>query len=222
MIFPYYGFGRGDPPASGPPPQFHHTNETNEPPRKASDWGYCYSPLPRSERHDSNELDLLPRIADSVDPLISSSKTTSRTSKSTKKLWDQFHGGWRTGVALGALGAITVLIINVSLLIWIKAKFHVPNDGAATVFEGSCSQKTQISVWCHLAINVCSTMLLSASNNAMQVLSAPTRADVDKAHRQGLWLDIGVTSIKNLRVVHWQRVTLWVVLALSSIPLHLL
>ena len=134
----------------------------------------------------------------------------------------KFWGGWRTGVALGTVGALTVLAINVSLLIWIKAKYHVPNNGSAIVYEGSCSKKTTISVWCHLAINVCSTILLSASNNAMQVLSAPTRADVDKAHNRGLWMDIGILSIKNLRMVGWKRVTLWAILGSSSLPLHLL
>ncbi|KAL6714604.1 hypothetical protein ACLMJK_008029 [Lecanora helva] len=109
----------------------------------------------------------------------------TKRGKYLPKLW----GGWRTGVALGALCALIVLTINVSILIWVKAKYHVPNSGSAKIFEGSCSKKTKISVWCHLAINVCSTLLLSASNNAMQVLSAPTRANIDKAHarsgRQG-------------------------------------
>jgi len=218
LISPYHGFGRHDPHAAGPPPPIHRTVGL---PSKVSYWKSFFSPLPRSKDHDPHASEPSPQNADSVDLLISPNEITAKSMK-RRKLWDQYHGGWRTGVALGTLGAIVVLIINVCLLIWIKAKYHVPNDGAATVFEGSCSHKTQISVWCHLAINVCSTLLLSASNNAMQVLSAPTRADVDKAHRQGFWLDIGVTSIKNLRVAHWQRVTLWAVLALSSIPLHLL
>ena len=138
------------------------------------------------------------------------------------RVWRKFHGGWRSGVAAGALGAVIVLIINVCLLIWVKAKYHVPDDGSATVFRGSCAQKTKISVWCHLAINVCSTLLLSASNNTMQVLTAPTRADVDHAHGRGFWLDVGIPSMKNLRMVGWKRVTLWAILGLSSIPLHLL
>ncbi len=218
LLSPYYGFGRHDPHASGPPTRIH---EAIEPPRKSRNWKSLIFPLSGPESHRSHPSEPLPRNADSSNPLISSNETTP-DSKGKRKLWHKFHGGWRTGVALGALGAIIVLIINVCLLIWIKAKFHVPNNGSATVFEGSCSQKTKISVWCHLAINICSTLLLSASNNAMQVLSAPTRAEVDKAHRQGFWLDIGIPSMKNLRIAHWQRVTLWTVLLLSSIPLHLL
>ena len=185
-----------------------------------------------------NELGLLatPSIADphtldalfsrAGDPEITETAEAPRKDvpqpKSNNQPFRNFHGGWRTGVALGTLGAFIVLIINISLLIWIKANHHVPNDGVATVYEGSCSKKTSISVWCHLAINVCSTLLLSASNNAMQCLSAPMRADVNSAHSRGMWLDIGIPSIKNLHTVGWRRVTLWAVLGLSSLPLHLL
>ena len=96
------------------------------------------------------------------------------------------------------------------------------NFTIATVFEGDCGKKTKISVWCHLLINACSTLLLSASNNAMPCLSAPTRSNVDNAHASGSWLDIGIPSTRNLRTVGWKRVVLWAVLGLSSLPLHLL
>lgn len=179
------------------------------------------SPFAGFGPHAPHGSEPLPPVRHTVDPLIAPNETRSKLTKKGQ-FWRKFHGGWRTTVALGALGSLIVLIINVCLLIWIKAKYHVPDSGAATVFEGSCPEKTKISVWCHLAINVCSTLLLSASNNAMQVLSAPTRADVDKAHARGFWMDVGIPSIKNLRIVGWRRVMLWGILALSSIPLHLL
>ncbi len=65
-------------------------------------------------------------------------------------------------------------------------------------------------------------MLLGASNYTMQCLSAPTRSEVDKAHSQGIWLDIGVPGVRNLRRISGVRITLWWLLAISSIPLHLL
>lgn len=55
-----------------------------------------------------------------------------------------------------------------------------------------------------------------------QCLSSPTRIEVDKAHAQGRWLDIGIPSIRNVRHLSRQRIKLWVLLALSSLPLHLL
>lgn len=74
----------------------------------------------------------------------------------------------------------------------------------------------------HVLINVLSTLLLSASNYTMQVLSSPRRSDLDMAHKKGQWLDIGILSVRNIRKVDTKRRVLWFVLAVSSIPLHLL
>jgi hypothetical protein len=51
----------------------------------------------------------------------------------------------------------------------------------------------------------------------MQILSAPTRAEVDKAHRKGK-CDIGVPSIRNLFEINKRRACLWLFLGLSSYP----
>lgn len=56
----------------------------------------------------------------------------------------------------------------------------------------------------------------------MQCLSSPTRNEIDNAHAQGVWLDVGVPSLRNLRRLSTTRVVLWYLLAISSIPLHLL
>lgn len=56
----------------------------------------------------------------------------------------------------------------------------------------------------------------------MQCLSSPTRSEIDKAHGQGVWLDVGVPSVRNLRRLSTTRIVLWWLLAVSSVPLHLL
>lgn len=76
-------------------------------------------------------------------------------------------------------------------------------------------------MWPDLAINILSSLLLGASNNCAQLLSSPTRHDIDKAHAKGKWLDIGVPSVRNLGHISGWRVLLWALLFLSSIPLHL-
>ena len=73
----------------------------------------------------------------------------------------------------------------------------------------------------HILINILSTVLLGASNVAMQCLAAPTRAELDKAHEKGTWMHIGVFGLRNVRFMSWGRILLCVVLALSSVPLHL-
>jgi hypothetical protein len=78
----------------------------------------------------------------------------------------------------------------------------------------------------HVFISALSTLLLSASNYTMQILIAPTRSEVDRAHRGEFkgrtWLDIGVLSTTNLAHVGTVRHVLWIVMAISSIPVHLL
>jgi hypothetical protein len=56
----------------------------------------------------------------------------------------------------------------------------------------------------------------------MQVISSPTRQEVDSAHRRSKWLDIGIPSLRNLFWIKKIQVFLWAILAVSSIPLHLL
>ncbi|KAK5135355.1 hypothetical protein LTR08_005297 [Meristemomyces frigidus] len=56
----------------------------------------------------------------------------------------------------------------------------------------------------------------------MQCLCSPTRREVDKAHAKGDWMDIGVASVRNIYKINWRRSLLWGLLALSSVPIHLL
>ena len=55
----------------------------------------------------------------------------------------------------------------------------------------------------------------------MQRLASPTRRELDKAHKKHKWLDIGVPSFRNLFFINKWRSLGWVVLAASSLPLHL-
>lgn len=129
--------------------------------------------------------------------------------------------GYHFGVLWCAGAAALVLIINVILTIWAVAKSGV-QDGLGTLYDGSCKRTASLTFWIHLAINILSTLLLGASNYSMQCLSSPTRSEIDKAHSQGTWLDIGVPSVRNLRRLSRTRIILWWLLAISSIPLHLL
>ncbi|KAF4806682.1 hypothetical protein CGCSCA5_v014141 [Colletotrichum siamense] len=127
---------------------------------------------------------------------------------------------WRTTVSAGAVVASFVLTVNVGVLVWVRHRFGVSN-GIATVFEGSCIESKRDTLWPDLAINIMSTLLLGASNSCAQLLSSPSRRDIDRAHMKGKWLDIGVPSVRNLGHISFWRVCLWALLFLSSIPLHL-
>ncbi|KAI9813664.1 MAG: hypothetical protein M1827_003735 [Pycnora praestabilis] len=137
------------------------------------------------------------------------------------KWWKFGLSGWRFGVASGSLLATIVLVINTILTI-LATSISLNEAGIVTLINGSCSKTKQWGAGLHLLINVLSTALLAASNYTIQCLGAPTRHDVDLAHAKGAWLDIGVPSIRNLRWISWRKLFLMVLLALGSVPLHLL
>ena len=129
--------------------------------------------------------------------------------------------GWQVGVAVSFILVVLVLLLHISILIWIYASLN-PHNGIALAHEGNCSQIEKWSQWIHLLINLLSTLMLGASNYCMQRLSSPTRNDLDRAHAARRWLDIGVPSVRNLRSLDRRRVALWLIIGLSSAPLHLL
>lgn len=116
---------------------------------------------------------------------------------------------------------IAVFVVNLVLTVFAVSKYSIQN-GVGLIYNGNCDTVKQLDQWIHLLINLLSTGLLSASNYCMQLQAAPTRADIDKAHRSNTWLDVGVPSLRNLRYISWWRKSTWGLLALSSVPLHLL
>ena len=138
--------------------------------------------------------------------------------------WKEFwrpQGSWRAGVIWGSIVASVVFTANLSLFLWAE-KRPSTGKGIVTAYEGSCQETKKIALWTALAINLASSLLLGASNHCMQCLSSPTRSEVDKAHAQGRWLDIGIPGVRNLKAMKPLRVVLWICLAFSSLPLHFL
>ncbi|KAK1521497.1 hypothetical protein CPAR01_15020 [Colletotrichum paranaense] len=50
---------------------------------------------------------------------------------------------------------------------------------------------------------------------------APTRPEIDDAHARQQWLEVGVASVRNFWNIIWKKKTFWVLIAASSLPLHL-
>jgi uncharacterized membrane protein len=126
------------------------------------------------------------------------------------------------GILLGIFASAFVLLCNIALVVTGHLRSGYDKDGIATLYAGD---ETAVSWWntfAHIMINALSTVLLSMSNYTMQVLNSPTREELNKAHRRGKWLDIGLLSIHNLRIISRKRAFLCFMLACSSIPLHLL
>lgn len=119
------------------------------------------------------------------------------------------------------IGVITtILAINTGLAIFASVRYG-SRDGVGLVYHGPCATVKALDLWLHLLINLLSTGMLSASNYCMQLLVAPTRRSVDRAHANGRWLDIGAPSLRNFRYLGaWKRAS-WLALGLSSVPIHL-
>ncbi|PKY00531.1 hypothetical protein P168DRAFT_224540, partial [Aspergillus campestris IBT 28561] len=135
---------------------------------------------------------------------------------------------WIKGVLLCAWGCSAILALNVILaIIAIVVAYKRPSYSDrhfeyAELYRGSCSTTNGWTTGMHLVINVLSTALLAASNYSMQCLSAPSRADIDQAHSKRTWLDIGVFSARNLWAMDARRKLLWVILFISSVPVHMM
>jgi hypothetical protein len=133
--------------------------------------------------------------------------------------------GWRFGVISCAASSVLVFSINMSLLIWAETRsgsMSSTNDGKKPLYDGDCEAVRKLNIGAHLLINVLSTLLLGASNYCMQCMSAPTRKEVDEAHSNGSFVDIGVQSLRNMNKISKKRKRLYLFLGLSSLPLHLL
>jgi hypothetical protein len=136
-------------------------------------------------------------------------------------LRDRFRAqkGWRLSVLLGLLIAVFVLITNIAILGWTYSSLEI-KDGSAIAWAGTSNDLKNVSTWTHLAVNILSSLLLAASNNAMQCLVAPTRTEVEKAHASGKWMQIGIPGMHNLSKIGASRVIIWALLLLSSLPVH--
>ena len=117
--------------------------------------------------------------------------------------------------------ACLVLLANVGATVYFKIKWRT-TGGLGTIYRGDCSRSHRLNSNLHIIINVLSTTLLAASNLCMQLLAAPTRREIDKAHGHYVWLDIGVPSLRNLKHISIKRRVVILLLATSSIPLHFL
>lgn len=130
---------------------------------------------------------------------------------------------WQRGIAAAYTASITIGLLNIVwLAVAVSESKEWGESGSRVLFNGDCSRTKTLSTALHLVINVLSTILLGATNYTQQCLAAPSREDIDLAHEKRDWLEIGVSSVRNLSRISKGRVVLLVCLALTSLPLHLL
>ncbi|KAL5597141.1 hypothetical protein FOBRF1_010934 [Fusarium oxysporum] len=94
-------------------------------------------------------------------------------------------------------------------------------DAAWILYQGPCSRSKTINLFLHLLLNVFSTLILASSNYFMQILNAPSRVELDRAHARSGWVNIGAPSMRNFLYLGPVKFTCWLILACSSVPIHL-
>ncbi|KAI0505354.1 hypothetical protein F5B22DRAFT_640008 [Xylaria bambusicola] len=117
--------------------------------------------------------------------------------------------GWKKSARVNC----TILVLlSISMIILSGISLSHGAQTALLLYSGDCNSgnATAINLALHLLINAVSTLV---------VLNSPSREDINRAHSKGAWLDIGVSSIRNtLNLSRFKRC----ILALSSVPIHLL
>ena len=122
--------------------------------------------------------------------------------------------GWRAGVALHGFLALVIFVVG---LVGFIVALVLPkgNGGSVTASEGlpmavifssdssstggaSCSAARPVAWGLRAVLAVFTVALLAGAQYVFQVLSSPTRAEIDEAHMSRRWLDIGVPSIRNV------------------------
>jgi hypothetical protein len=135
-------------------------------------------------------------------------------------LFNEVLNGWRK---TGAIFFVLIWTLTLVLLILFLVSFStVGSFTETTLYVGSCTRSSRNVLILRLFINIVSTAVLTSSNFFLQLLTAPTRDDIDKAHRRARWLDVGIPSLRNLRFVSWFKLALWLLIAITSLPFHLL
>jgi hypothetical protein len=165
----------------------------------------------------TEDIDQLHSLRNGPTKLAYKSASESANDRTTSS---RRFSGWRLRVFQALIAVGIVLCINIITLIVVPT-VNGRDGGVTTLFSGNCRKTKLLNSGIHVLINIFSTTLLAGSNYCMQVLSAPSREELDSAHNQRVYLDIGVPSIRNLREIPRKRIILWALLGLSSIPLHL-
>jgi len=161
---------------------------------------------------------------ENIEPLLKSEQKPNFRSTLQKWRKTPFLSGWRSGIVYSTITSSLILLINIIFLIR-ALRYSIPlsKDGIGTLFEGSCKKVENLGTVLHLVINILGSVLIRASDSTRQFLAAPTRREIDSAHRKGKWLEVGIPSLSNLLPgrIATRRVVLWGVFGLSSLPLHL-
>ncbi|KAK6850939.1 hypothetical protein PG987_000573 [Apiospora arundinis] len=131
--------------------------------------------------------------------------------------------GWRrTGAYNIVLALICGLVLFITFFISWSKQQSSSSLGTTLIHRGRCKDTGTLNTILHFVLNIISTGILSSSNFFMQIVSSPSRPEINIAHTYLKSLDIGLQSVRNLPSLSKFKQACWTLLLLSSLPIHLL
>ncbi|KAH7149681.1 hypothetical protein B0J13DRAFT_312580 [Dactylonectria estremocensis] len=115
--------------------------------------------------------------------------------------------GWRGGVTLNALLALLVFVAAIVCLALAAANGKI-SGGGSSVVDGDVGKVRSANWGIHAVVNVFAIVLIAGANYVVQILTSPTRCEVDIAHEKFNWVDIGIPSLRNLGLISSTRAAL--------------
>lgn len=131
---------------------------------------------------------------------------------------------WKNPVRWCAYANVLVLLVNIAFTVAsveISSRQGLFSFKSVVLSRGSCSKIKQVKTGLHLLINVLGLTLSATSSYCSNIITAPSRKDVDEAHCRRLWLSIGSFSGRNLLKLNLRRKTQWALLIITSIAMQL-
>ena len=137
-------------------------------------------------------------------------------------LWSRLHPSLQQGykLCLGLVAAVWLLCLIFA--IWVGVGHTVGEGFVVALQTGDCSTVSRSNFWIHLLINAVASSIYAVSSYVMQRLAAPTRLDVDNAHRDAAKLKIGSLALTNFSLLSKKKLIVFSLLWCSSLPLHLM
>jgi len=132
--------------------------------------------------------------------------------------------GWRMGALLNFILLATCLTLELIMLIVAEVQDRRQSNSGSdgVLYSGDCRTINRLTVSIALIVNIIATAMIASSNYMMQCLIAPTASELQKAHANLRYLRIGVSSPMNLEHISWRKALMWCLMALTSVPVHLL
>ena len=173
-----------------------------------------------------------------IDPALPESKESARHSKLFKhnlragsaEAKKRRDSGWKKGVWYDFWWTFTIFWVHIGFVIWghffyQESNSYWENFGFRILASATdCNSLSQLRTGLSFLFNILAAILPIFAGNTLLALASPTRKQLDECHESGQYMDIGTHSFSNIRkpFIPWKQKILWGILALLTLPFHVL